>query len=503
MEGVCTTRGEYPGITPISAGILKTRKFMTLGPQLAEYNMTTHNNSLSNLIRGVGERVLFTNAKLERPIVPVRGAFDRLASYSRVIVRELGRPSPVSRHEFVDYYSGPRRLVYERAVKSLELKPVRPADAYLSTFVKAEKHNFRLKADPAPRVIQPRSPRYNVEVGRYLRVIEHDLYSAIDNLFGSPTIFSPYNAYTQAKHLRTKWDSFQDPVCIGLDASRFDQHVSLPALQFEHDLYNRVFRSPELKRLLSWQLENTGFAKAGDGEFRYKVLGSRMSGDMNTSMGNKLIMCLVAKSYLDTKGFRTEFVNNGDDCLVLTERKQVAQLTDLKDYMADFGFKIVTEVPVYSFEEIEFCQTKPVCCNGVWRMVRNVRTCLYKDVTCITLGHDEESYRRWLHDIGVCGLAVASDVPVLGAFYRALVRLGQPGDYAGSWDKEYKWYHSMSRNARCPQQQVDDYGRYSFWVSSGLTPDEQISLEDLFSRWSWEPDERQVITEHISLILQI
>jgi hypothetical protein len=476
---------------------------MTLGPLLGEYNMRTHNNSLSNLIRGVGERVLFTDRKLTSPIKPVEGVFlSRLASYSRFIVREIGRPSPVSRESFPEFYKGPRFAVYSRAVQSLALKPVRPTDAYLATFVKAEKHNFRLKDDPAPRVIQPRSPRYNVEVGRYLRVIEHDIYHALDKMFGSPTVFSPYNSFTQARLLRDKWDKFSQPVCIGLDASRFDQHVSRQALEFEHSVYNSVFRSPELKRLLRWQLVNRGYAKASDGEFSYVVEGSRMSGDMNTSMGNKLLMCLMAKSYLDTKAFKTEFVNNGDDCLIIVDRQNLLQLGDLKAYMQEFGFKIVTEEPVYEFEQIEFCQTKPVICNNVWRMVRNVRTCLFKDVTCITLGHDKNEYRRWLRDIGTCGLAVSSDVPVLGAFYRCLQRIGLEGQYSGSWDKEYKWYHTMSRGASNHLQCPDDQGRYSFWLSTGITPDEQLEFERLFSRVEWESDDRQVINNLIALLLQ-
>jgi len=209
----------------------------------------------------------------------MRGVFEsRLALYRDTLVNDIGFQSPVTHDDFVGFYKGPRKLIYQRAVQDLALLPVRPRDAILKTFVKAEKLNFDIKNDPAPRVIQPRDPRYNVEVGCFLRPLEHKLYSAIDKIFGSPTIMSAYNAFTQATHLKRKWDRFTQPVCVGLDASRFDQHVSIQALEFEHSVYNRIFKSKKLAMLLRMQLINRGIARARDGWFRYETKGSRMSG---------------------------------------------------------------------------------------------------------------------------------------------------------------------------------------------------------------------------------
>lgn len=486
----------YPGISPKFTGVHRTRKIVSMGAHLGCNTMTTHNNSLANLIRGVGERVLYIDSVCTRPIQAVPGIFvKRLGSYRRIVASSIGRPSPVSRDDFPKFYKGPRADLYAKAAQSLELKPVRRSDSYLSTFVKSEKLNLTLKADPVPRVIQPRNPRYNVEVGRFLRAVEHKVYDGVDALFGSPTIFSPYNAFQQAKHLRDKWDSFARPVCVGLDASRFDQHVGVQALSFEHGFYDLLFNNGELSRLLRWQLENKGFAVARDGEFSYETLGKRMSGDMNTSMGNKFIMCLIAKWYIDSKDFRIEFVNNGDDCLLITERSNLSLLADLKAQMREFGFNIVTEDPVFEFEQIEFCQTKPVCCNGVWRMVRNVKTCLTKDLTSTNLGHRVDEYRSWLKDVGGCGLAIASDVPVLGSFYRMMERLGESGPrYNGMLDTEYKWYHTITRDCKSRSSTVDDYGRYSFWLSTDITPDQQLELEAHFDQVVWGADKRQLIT---------
>lgn len=113
-----------------------------------------------------------------------------------------------------------------------------PRDSDISAFVKAEKINLTEKPDPAPRIIQPRDPRYNVEVGCYLKHTEKIMMKAIDQLFNPDsdiqTVFKGLTADQSGRMMRRKWLKFRDPVALGLDASRFDQHVSRQALEWEH-----------------------------------------------------------------------------------------------------------------------------------------------------------------------------------------------------------------------------------------------------------------------------
>lgn len=461
----------------------------------------THNNSLTNLIRGVGERVLYTDKHLTTCQPCASGTFVRRCDvYARTLAKDIGRQSPVTRQQFVEYYKGRRRTIYQNASDGLALKPIHPRDATVSTFVKAEKCNFSIKNDPAPRVIQPRHPRYNVELGRYLLPLEHKVYDAIDRLYKSPVIMSKYNAFEQAKILKDKWSKFKSPVCIGFDASRFDQHVSPEALRFEHAFYKMLFGNDKhLSMLLRWQIDNRGFARASDGHFRYSRSGSRMSGDMNTSLGNKFLMCLMAKSYVDAHCFDIEFVNNGDDCLLLLDKSNVTRLLDVPTYFRPFGFKIVTEPPVYEFEHIEFCQCRPLLSNGLYRMVRNVKTCLVKDVTALAVGHDVVQYRAWISDVAACGLAFCADVPVLGSFYRMLQRFGQPGNYNGK-DALFSAYRTLSKNAHSTHTAPDTCGRYSFWLQTGINPDAQEQLENYFDAGVWGGDKRQFINNLHTLL---
>lgn len=495
-----TVPSNYPGLSPVYAGTPKRRKCLYMGNHIVDDNLNTHNNSVANLLRGVGERVLYTDRHLTKCVQPLPGVFEkRLASLKRTIVHSVGRQSPVSRDEFVDYYKGPRRLTYERAVASLALKPICSRDARLKTFVKAEKINFTLKADPAPRVIQPREPRFNVEVGKFLRPIEHKVYDAIDDMFQSPTIMSKYNSVTLARILKEKFDTVPDCAVVGLDASRFDQHCSQQALKFEHSIYNAIFRSVELSSLLREQLTNIGFAKGTDGWFKYKKKGSRMSGDMNTSLGNKILMCLMCRAYLDSLQVKYEFANNGDDCLVFIQKKHLNKLATLDQYFTDFGYKMKCEAPVSNFEQVEFCQCKPICSNGLWRMVRNVRTCLAKDCASVNLGHDIELFRRWLKDVANCGLAFTADVPVLGAFYNMLSRFGVEGNYENK-KNDFTCYRLLSAGVRLTANSPDDQGRYSFWIGTGISPDSQIIIENYFNEAVWGGDKRQLI-DNIDYIL--
>lgn len=467
---------------------------LSMGHILTGHKMKTHNSSLANLCRGVGERVLYTDSKCTPPIQPLNGIFEsRLASYRDQLIRKLGWQSPVTREEFLGFYKGPRLATYRRAVDSLALMPLRPRDAQLKTFVKAEKLNFSLKPDPAPRVIQPRGPRFNVEIGKFLRPLERKMYHSIDELFGAPTIMSEYNSFETARILKDKWDSFTNPICVGMDASRFDQHVSTQALKFEHSIYDGIFKSKELRVLMRHQLVNIGLATANDGWFRYKKIGSRMSGDMNTSLGNKLLMCLMSHSYVSTLPCRVLFANNGDDCLLFLERKDLHKLSGMSKYYSDFGFKIVCETPVSDFERVEFCQSQPIRSNGLWRMVRNIKTCLSKDLTCVNLGHNEDEYRSWLFDVGTCGSTVALDVPIFTSFYRMLKRMGKQGSYQGKSDNGYRWYYNAARKVKKKLSNIPDAdGRFSFWVATGITPDLQIELESILDEADWGASKRQL-----------
>lgn len=440
-----------------------------------------HNGDFRNLARGIVERVFYVvrDGSLARAPQPLNGVFARLNGVRKRLLGAVRSTPVVAREDYPGLYVGRKRGIYERALASLMVRAIGQRDAWVNTFVKAEKVNFDKKADPAPRVIQPRSPRYNLEVGRYLKLFEKELCKGFARVWGYPVILKGFNAQEVGGWLAAHWAQFRNPVAVGLDATRFDQHVSRAALSWEHSVYNSVFRSPELARLLRWQLDNHGVARVEGHRVDYDISGCRMSGDINTGMGNCLLMSSMVIAYCEWVGLCFRLANNGDDCVLFLERDELAKLDGLDAWMLDFGFTLTREEPAFVLEHVEFCQARPVCCANGWRMVRDPRIAMSKD--CVSLlGWDNESaFAAWAGAIGACGLSLTTGVPVWEAWYRRVLSVGKE---APEGVDERVWDSGLGYMARGVEPaQIDDGARYSFWKAFGILPDLQVSLEQYYA----------------------
>lgn len=447
-------------------------------------NFGVHNNTLVNALRAVRERVFAVErgGKLAPPPRPDSGVFrDRLKAFRAALLSRIGHCTPWTYEEFLASYQGSKLIRYTKAVSSLKVRGLDKRDSYLSSFVKAEAVNFTAKPDPAPRIIQPRGARYNAVVGRFLRPLEHRVYNAIARLFKGPTVMKGYNAVQVAGLLWDMWCEFTHPVALMLDASRFDQHVSTEALLWEHSVYNSVFRDPELRSALLWQLHNKGYVRTSDGAvFSYEVDGCRMSGDMNTALGNCLLMCALVWAYSKEKGVRVRLANNGDDCAVFMENGDLGVFTSgLDKWFLDMGFTLTSEGTAHVFERVDFCQTRPVYTHAGWVMCRNPRLALCKDVLCKfpDMGSPLVSYRRWSYQVGMAGSALADGVPVFSAAYAAMLRHGLPAKKAQGFGNMDTGFEFMSRGMTKRGSSVSSAARVSFWRAWGIMPDFQEALE--------------------------
>lgn len=443
---------------------------------------------MANLRRGIVERVFHVErgGQLVTPPRPSEGWIRTgLGDFARAIRRWLPRSTPVTRIEFAEMYKGRKHTIYANAVESLSTRPVSRRDAQVGkAFVKAEKVNFSSKPDPAPRIIHPRDPRYNVEVGRFLKPLEHRIYWAIQKVWGGPTVMKGLNAEQVAGCLRQKWSSFRNPVAVGLDASRFDQHVSLEALEWEHHIYGLCFSGPDknlLETLLRWQLRNRCTGRASDGNIRYTVEGCRMSGDMNTALGNCLLMCAMVWSYCQhTIGGRAALANNGDDCMVFMEREDLKRFTrDVEPWFLKMGFTMKVEAPAYDFEKVEFCQTRPIWTPDGWIMVRNYPNALAKDCTSIVPLDTEKGARKWMNAVGRCGMSLTGGVPIYQEFYQFLMDMGLPSGTDNHPIMECGMT-MMAVGMERGRMPVHPRTRYSFWLAFGITPDQQEIIEEYY-----------------------
>lgn len=449
-----------------------------------------HSNTLNNMLISLEQRVFRVkdeSGNFVLPPQPQRGAFDSLKRFRSEWRRKLLAGGPVMKNtigEIVECYSAEKKKLYIKAAKSLEGNPIRWRDSKVSAFIKVEKLECDTK-EPVPRTIQPRSKRYNLALGQYLRLNEKRMTKAVDAVFGETTILSGFDNRTQGKIMASKWSKFLNPVGIGLDASRFDQHCSRAALKAEHKFYKSIFPGDsKLDELLSWQLENHGSALLPDGSFvRYKTNGNRMSGDINTSLGNKLLMCGMVYEYLAEIGVKASLANNGDDCVLFCEAHDYSRINEtLRQWFLCRGYNMVVEEPVEHLERVVFCRSQPVCVAGRWVMVRQLGS-LSRDCFSTQDWTKERVFSDAMNALGQCNGIINDGVPVYMAQARSMYRAGGERKFrleALKKQIEYSWRDRLGNRTTLNWSKVEDSTRLSFFKAFGIEPYVQRIVEEYF-----------------------
>lgn len=501
--------GVTEGITVRECGTSKPRepRISIRHPACATKEFRCHNASLPNLLRALNERV-FNVENTQGGISPTPqaapGEWDRMVwiktKLARCVRERLEYAQPLTVSEFVEQCPAQKRSLYAQAGNELHHRGWSARDARLKAFVKFEKIQFEQsgkKSDPCPRLIQPRSPVYNVALGRYTRRVEEELYNALGKLWdvdeGEKVVMKGMTVEGVADQLRRKWDSFKDPVAVGLDASRFDQHVGIDALKFEHSIYTSIFADceslDELKQLLRCQRNNKGYAVLDGHMVNYEIRGTRASGDMNTGLGNCIIMSSLVRQYVKERGIVAKLANNGDDCLVFMERRDLARFcANLQSWFLRFGFNMTVEAPSMEFEECEFCQMRPVYA-GQWLMVRSPRAALSKDT--MALGDTAKLYKQWIHAVGTAGLSLYGHLPLFRSLYSRMRECGEPSRVGLSnqaWNSGFMQLslRTKSSAAELLAREITDECRVSFAKAFDISPSLQVVLETELARLDFD-----------------
>jgi len=475
----------HPGLTiNYSQAEARTRVLNVLiGVSNEERVLKINNADIRTLAAALLERMYFCKVGGEfvaPPKVSQQLVFNRLNVFRNRVRRNMPfSPHKLSPEDFVEMFQGRKKTIYENALPEFYQSGVKQYHAVSSAFVKCEKVN----PTKAPRCIQPRNPVYNIGVGSYLKHIEHKIYKAIGNVFNDDDIVvaKGVNVEELGAAIERKWNRFQNPVAVGADATKFDMHCSPEILKWEHSLYQMLYRGDkELARLLSYQINNRGVGYCDDGSLKYKVKGRRFSGDMNTALGNCLIMCGMMWSYAKERGVDIAFINNGDDCVVFMEREDYPRfVVGFDQWFLDLGFRMVVEPPVYEFNKIEFCQMKPIRTIRGTVMVRNFDTAREKDSCSFLPLSNENEVRKWLWAVGECGLALTGGVPVFQSFYRWYMRHGVVSNVKHAVQMQ-SGASFLAVRLESVEREITATARDDFMVAWGLTPDEQLALEEYY-----------------------
>jgi len=391
-----------------------------------------------------------------------------------------------TREEVVGSYSGRLRRRYQEALVDLDIEGgIRDKDAMLSAFIKAEKFNPMLKASK-PRMIMARTPRYNLELARYLKPLEHAIWNKWRVGFGgaAPTrmVGKGLNHKQRAALLRRKMETVGDCTVFEIDGKAFEAHVTIQQINSEHSVYKAAYPGEaELRSLLRYQRSLKGRTAGG---IRYSRDGCRASGDFNTGLGNTLIMGCATNAVIRRlqmrRTFRATVLADGDNCLVFVETRYASWVAEaFKEQIGSvIGQELTVEKPVTKFEAIMFGQSRP-CWNGdEYVMVRD---------PIKSVSHSFSGYRHYNHytfglrlakSIAIAELNLVRGVPIVEAYYatalaklKHIKHLTNPEDYLEGHLLEATFDPAVKPRG------VTAEARRSFAHAWGIGVEEQLTIE--------------------------
>lgn len=447
-------------------------------PILGTYVPYSHSNCRCNQIVALNNRVL------GEAIKPDPTAMIELQGFVTRIAKRMPKVGSESYTDFANRYVGKRKNAYMKiATNDLLVNGVSRKDSRVTMFVKAERMDPN-KVNPDPRAIQFRTPIYCVALGSRLKPIEHLIYEMKgDGKLLPPTrcIGKGLNSQKRAELLVRKCARFDKPVIISLDASRFDKHVSAEVLKVEHSFYTTMNSDPELARLLSWQLANRGRTSEG---ITYKTNGRRMSGDMNTALGNCVIMVSMVGCFM--QGKKWDCLDDGDDVLVVVEAELEEWVTrNVHSAFRRWGFDMKIESVAYTIPTVSWCQSNPLRVQpGVWKFIRHPRKVISNSLSGFKY-MEGGARAKLLNAVGQCELSLNHGVPILQEFALCLIR-NSGTTKTLDWDVADAYYHRMKGEQRVygaspPTSEC----RLDFMEAFGITIEWQLALEEFFKTWKF------------------
>jgi len=399
--------------------------------------------------------------------------------------------------ETAQTYEGSMRRKYVEAAMSLRDECIGfPKDSRLDCFLKAEKVNIVTKF-PKPRLIFPRTARYNLELASRLKPFEHWLwgYLTAGRLFGhgqGRVVAKGLGPRQRANLILRKFNSFRNCVVFEVDGKAFEAHVGVAQLNEEHAVYRSAFpRDKGLARLLREQLTLEGRLPCGA---RFSRAGGRASGDFNTGMGNTLVMCSIVGGVLLGYGVSFDMLADGDNALIFLEREDIGRVQPYlaADVLRESGQELTLERPVHTVEEIRFGQSAPVNLGGNrgYTMVRDYLRVLSGSFSSHRYLREPRFAREWLTGVASCELSLSVGIPVLQAWASSVLKTtGFTGRIRSGHYREYFIQGAWLAGLR-DRREVEEVTRVSFELAFGISPKDQVVLERSFRGLSGSDYER-------------
>lgn len=384
--------------------------------------------------------------------------FDKTADYlfDQMLVE------PMRIWDVVKSYKGAKRRMYAKAYAELLTTGYREEYSRVKMFVKPDKYAAAEIESKAPRAIQYRHPIFNLLLAKFLKPVEEMLYQTVDQ-FDMRWCAKGLNNRQRARLIVAAADCFIDPVFLLIDHSKFDSTVTVEHLKTMHRFYQRLIPDRTLSWLLRSQLHNRGLSSHG---IRYRVAGTKMSGDYNTALDNSLLnfMCLRLFSP------NGKIVVDGDDSVLIIERAWLSEHQANFYKFAKMGFTTEMQV-VHTLQEVEFCRSKIIDIDDPV-MAREPRRAI-SGLTVTLKGYQGKGLEKYIAGNALCEMHRSSGVPITLALGKALYeRYGRKGVILDT-DAQYK-LDMYKDEIREPTAQA----RMDYYMAYGITPAQQLSIED-------------------------
>lgn len=442
-----------------------------------EYGL--HEHTVDQELRTICNRHLFHTPEPELESVE----WDILRKNVRKLARAIGRVGRTPTRVLLEGRAGRRRKRFFEGAVRYANNGVGYQDSRITEMQKLEFYEESKLETKEDRGIQYRSVQYNVALAQHLHQIEERLIGL--HHLGYHPIAKGLTPAQRCHRLFDFADEFDDPVFLCMDHSRFDAHINSQLLQLEHSVYLWCRKNhPELRKLLRWQRRNVGVSKGG---IKYRIKAKRMSGDINTGLGNSLLNLSMILAWLEfIKVAKSRVMLDGDDSVVVMEWRDFSALpnSSVETFMLKLGME--TEVEwTKDIWRVEFCQSRPVILptkDGGFHpvFVRNPM----KVVT--TMGRtaesrDDRTLQLVMRSSALSELAVAPGAPVTNALAKRVMRYFGEGRIQRTTKQIYKeqaYGFNIEDVVIDEVPEPDNLARHTFWLAWDIEPTLQEMMEN-------------------------
>jgi len=199
-----------------------------------------------------------------------------------------------------------------------------------------------------------------------------------------------------------------------------------------------------------------------------------MSGDQNTGSDNSGINFGMLLDWLQVIGVNGQLYIDGDDSVVIIEFADLNKV-DMSLFKT-YGMSTKLEKVSSVFEEIDFCQCRPVFDGVAWRMVRDPQRVLAR-IPWIVKKQPVSRDAQWLKSVGMCELALNMGLPVMQAVAERLIELS-PKKYIAT-PLHYTASNEYIKPWRAEPRPITAEARASYERAWGISPQEQHEYEKL------------------------